>query len=138
MHREVFPSPGDELTPEERALLEQLEHGDDELEASRRGAPSTRVADDVRMEGTLVSRGPIHIAGVLVGDATSADAIVVEPPARITGHLSAVDVVVNGRVSGDIRARRRLELAAGADLSGNLLEQPEVLVIHERARFGRS
>ncbi len=136
MLKDFFASHSEEPEPDESALLDQLESADEDLSPSRRAAPPTRVGDDVRMEGRLVSRGSIHIEGSLVGDVSSAGTIVVEPKGRVAGDLAAVDVVVNGRVSGNIRARRRLELAAGAQLSGRLLDQPEVLVVHEKAHFG--
>lgn len=135
MRRDFFSQQADDLTPEERSLLEQLER-DEELAPARRGLAPTHIGPDVEMEGRLVSRGSISIQGRLVGSASSGDTLRLEPEGRVEGDLSAVDVVVNGAIHGAIHARRRLELAAQARLSGRLLEQPEVLVIHEKARFG--
>ena len=61
----------------------------------------------------------------------------VDPGADVRADVSALDVVVNGRLRGGVHARRRLELSEHAEWDGALAGQPEVLVIHEKANFGK-
>jgi cytoskeletal protein CcmA (bactofilin family) len=126
----------DDLSPEELALLDQLDQSDDDSILTRRAGKQTVIGADVIMNGELNSRNSISIKGELRGIATSGDRIVLEASGRVKGDLSAIDVVVDGHITGNISARRRLELKSKAHLEGGLNEQPEVLVIHEKASFG--
>jgi len=133
MRNKYFP-PSEELSPDEEALLQQLDVADEPL-AGRR-APS-RVGPDVQMDGELRCRGELHLAGRFTGRAEAGERLVVDPGADVRADVSALDVIVNGRLRGGVHARRRLELSEHAEWDGALAGQPEVLVIHEKARFGK-
>ena len=133
MKSRFFPS-SDDLSPDEEALLRQLDQGDEPL-AGRR-APS-RVGPDAQMTGLLRCRGELHLGGRFSGTVEAGERLVVEPGADVRADVSAVDVIVNGRLRGGVHARRRLELSEHAEWDGSLSQQPEVLVIHEKARFGK-
>jgi cytoskeletal protein CcmA (bactofilin family) len=63
----------------------------------------TRIGADTWIEGTLMSMGDIAIAGHVRGP-IAAERVVLEEGAVVEGAIEAVEVAVNGRFDGPIRA----------------------------------
>ncbi|MDX2205603.1 MAG: polymer-forming cytoskeletal protein [Hyphomicrobiaceae bacterium] len=68
---------------------------------SASGAPSV-IGADLTITGNLESRGEVQIEGDLQGDVNAAK-IVIGERARITGSLTAEEIVIRGSVQGSIR-----------------------------------
>jgi cytoskeletal protein CcmA (bactofilin family) len=69
--------------------------------AGRSGAPSV-IGADLTITGNLESKGEVQIEGDLQGDVHAAK-IVIGERARITGSLTADEIVIRGAVQGSIR-----------------------------------
>ena len=95
-----------------------------------RGAPSL-ISADLSVTGTLAADGDIQIDGNLEGD-VRCTSLVIGEKASIQGEVVAEDVVVRGRVSGSIRARK-IQLCASAHVEGNILH--EALAVETGAYF---
>lgn len=69
--------------------------------SGRGGAPSV-IGADLTITGNLESKGEVQIEGDLQGDVNAAK-IVIGERARITGSLTAEEIVIRGSVQGSIR-----------------------------------
>src|SRR6185369_5923251 len=86
-----------------------------------------------RVEGKLTFEGSVRIDGQVEGEIGAQDTVIVGEGADLTAQINANTVVVQGRVTGDITARKRVELKAPAVVSGNI-STPSI-VIHEGVVF---
>jgi cytoskeletal protein CcmA (bactofilin family) len=86
-----------------------------------------------RVEGKLTFEGSVRIDGHVEGEIEAHDAVIVGDSALINAQISAETVVVKGKVTGDISARKRVELRAPGKLVGNITTPS--LVIHEGVVF---
>jgi cytoskeletal protein CcmA (bactofilin family) len=86
-----------------------------------------------RVEGKLSFEGSVRIDGQIEGEINAQDTVVIGDSAEVNAQIRAGTVIVEGKVNGDIAARKRVELRAPARLVGNL--STPSLVIHEGALF---
>lgn len=80
----------------------------------------TRVASGARFEGKILGSADLRIDGELVGEVAVPAMVVVGPEGRVTGPISARVIRVAGRVAGDLRGTERVEIAATANLEGDI------------------
>lgn len=71
-------------------------------------------------EGKLTFEGTVRIDGKFSGEIHTNDVLVIGEGAKIQAEISAGSVVVNGEVSGNIRAKTSIELHQPARVRGNL------------------
>jgi cytoskeletal protein CcmA (bactofilin family) len=84
----------------------------------------TLIGPGTRIEGNLIVTGGVHLEGYVKGNvATGPDGTAVlsiGPQGVVEGIVEVPRVIVHGEVRGDIRARDKVELGAGARVSGNV------------------
>lgn len=80
-------------------------------------APGTKVEGDVHFDNQLFVKGEVR--GNIIAEKAEAQ-LVISPEGLVAGEVKAPNVVINGRVEGDVHATQRLELAAGAQVKGDL------------------
>jgi cytoskeletal protein CcmA (bactofilin family) len=82
---------------------------------------ATMIGKSVKIDGELSGSEDLIMDGELHGTIKLPGArLTIGPAARVYGDIAAKDVVVFGRVDGDIRATGRLELRASALMHGNV------------------
>jgi cytoskeletal protein CcmA (bactofilin family) len=86
-----------------------------------------------RVEGKLTFEGSVKIDGHVEGEIQAQQAVIVGESAVINAQISADTIVVKGKVTGDITARKQVELRSPAKLTGNITTPS--LVIHEGVVF---
>ncbi len=86
-----------------------------------------------RVEGKLTFEGSVKIDGYVEGEIVAQEAVVVGDSAVISAQIHAETVIVKGKLTGDIIARKRVELRAPGRLMGNITTPS--LVIHEGVVF---
>lgn len=86
-----------------------------------------------RVEGKLTFEGSVRIDGHVEGEIEAHAAVIIGDSAIINAQIQAETVVVKGKVTGDITARKRVELCAPGKLMGNITTPS--LVIHEGVVF---
>lgn len=86
-----------------------------------------------RVTGKLVFEGTVRIEGQVEGEISAQDTLIVGESAVVNAQINGVTVIVHGRVTGDITARKRLELQAPGKLFGNI--NTPSLVINEGVIF---
>ena len=101
--------------------------------AARAAAAQAHLGKGSRVEGKLTFEGSVQIDGQVEGEIEAQDSVIIGETAVVNAQISAGTIVVKGKVTGDIVARKRVELCAPAKLTGNLTT-PSV-VIHEGVVF---
>ena len=79
------------------------------------------ITRDVMIDGSIVSRGTIHVEGTVHGDVRS-QTCVVDSDGVVEGEVVAENVYVRGRIIGPIRGVH-VHLYAGAHVEGDILNE---------------
>lgn len=110
--------------------------GADASDAGGRWSGSN-VDSDVVLEGELLTRGPVKLDGKFNGQLSCGETLSIGSTGVVRGEVETVNVVIRGKLEGNLLARKRLEIEPGGSFSGDLVVQPEVLVLAEAAQFAR-
>jgi cytoskeletal protein CcmA (bactofilin family) len=86
-----------------------------------------------RVEGKLTFEGSVKIDGYIEGEVQAQQAVIVGETAVINAQINAETIVIKGKVTGDVTARKQVELRGPAKLTGNITTPS--LVIHEGVLF---
>ncbi len=102
----------------------------------------TVIGEGTEIHGKVVFRDGFHLDGVIIGDVFSAEGdvkstLIVSDSGSIKGNLKVANIILNGRVHGDVVAGRAdlapearingtlyyklLEMAMGAEVNGKLI-----------------
>ena len=87
----------------------------------------SRVGAKLHFEGTA------RVDGQVEGEISVHDTLIIGESAVVTAHISGDTIVIRGKVTGDIRARKRVEIHAPGKLYGNITTPN--LVIHDGVMF---
>ncbi|WP_035040604.1 polymer-forming cytoskeletal protein [Desulfovibrio sp. X2] len=82
-------------------------------------------------QGKLHFQGSVRIDGVFHGEVTSDGTLVVGQEADVQGQIHVGQLVLSGRMTGEVHAREKVVLHKTANLQGSLYSP--VLVIDEGA-----
>ena len=78
----------------------------------------------LEIDGNVKFAGTLDVEGVVNGDIVAVegqDALIrVREKGCVNGDIHAPKVIINGRVNGDVFASKHLELAARAEVNGNV------------------
>lgn len=86
-----------------------------------------------RVSGKLNFDGTVRVDGQVEGEISAQDTLIVGESAVVTAQISGNTIVIKGKVTGDINARKRVEIRAPGKLYGNIVTPS--LVIHEGVLF---
>ena len=86
-----------------------------------------------RVGGKLHFEGTARVDGQVEGEISVRDTLIIGEPAVVTAHISGNTIVIRGKVTGDIRARKRVEIHAPGKLYGNITTPN--LVLHDGVIF---
>lgn len=86
-----------------------------------------------RVSGKLNFEGTVRVDGQVEGEISAQDTLIVGESAVVTAQISGSTVIIKGKVTGDINARKRVEIRAPGKLYGNIVTPS--LVIHEGVMF---
>ena len=78
----------------------------------------TYLAAGSQFEGRMTFQGPSVVACHLIGDIEADDMVIIEEGADVRGNIRAANVIVKGRVAGDIYASDGVEVAATGNFEG--------------------
>jgi cytoskeletal protein CcmA (bactofilin family) len=81
---------------------------------------TTYIAEGSKITGTLTGKGSYVFCGEVEGDCDIEGPVTLATGGHWTGTLKAVDVVIAGRVDGDVIAGGRVEIAGSARIAGSL------------------
>lgn len=117
-HREAG---GEAVQPREVGIKESL------------GPETTVVGRGAQLEGTLVSLESIRIEGKASGKIAARGDVILSSDSQVEADIEAENVVMGGKLKGNITARTKTELVDGGRLEGKI--QSKVLVVREGAMF---
>jgi len=80
----------------------------------------TCLGEQTSFEGTLISRDNIAIHGKVKGRIECQGKVVADEKANIEADIVAEEVVISGKVLGNVSAMTRLEICSGAVLQGDI------------------
>ena len=84
----------------------------------------TIIGQQTRIEGNIHFSGGLHIDGQVKGgviaEADSTSVLTVSEHGSIEGDVRVPTVILNGKVTGDVRSAERIELAAKARVDGDV------------------
>lgn len=80
--------------------------------------PHAVIRGDISFSGGLYVEGTIH--GKVSADDGSAAVLTIAENGHVEGEVRAPVVVISGRMTGDVHAGERIELAAHARVNGNI------------------
>lgn len=83
------------------------------------GQIDTLIGEQCHLQGNLKSQNSIRIEGRIIGNVACEGMVVVGEKGRIEGNIEAKDLLVYGRIEGDITAGN-LDLKTTAHISGNI------------------
>ncbi len=78
------------------------------------------VGAGAEFEGLLSLRRPGRIEGEVKGDVIAAASLWIGPGGCVRGRVEADEVIVDGRLEGEVHARGRIELRRGARVRADL------------------
>lgn len=95
---------------------------------------SAVIGKSVQIRGEVKGSEDLVVDGLVEGTVTLAESrLTIGPNATVTANVAARDVIVLGRLSGNIRADGRVELRKGCDVAGDIVSGR--LSIEENAMF---
>src|SRR3954447_23238229 len=96
-------------------------------DARPEGEINTLLGRGSEFEGKLTFEGTVRIDGKLSGEIFSEDVLVVGEGAQVSAEIDVGVIIVEGNVTGNIRAKRAVELHAPARVKGNI-ETPSLYI----------
>jgi cytoskeletal protein CcmA (bactofilin family) len=93
----------------------------------------TFIGPNVTVEGTISGSEPIVVEGTVRGRIDLSADLRIGTKARLEASVHAKNVLVEGKITGDVSADDRVELVASAAVDGNI-KAPKIIVA-EGAKF---
>jgi cytoskeletal protein CcmA (bactofilin family) len=113
--------------------VEMFERERDAVSTLEANATSAFLGKGSRVTGKLVCEGSGRIEGQVEGEIAAQDTLIIGESAVVNAQIKCVSIVVQGRVTGDITAAKRIEIRAPGKVFGNIATPS--LVIHEGTTF---
>jgi cytoskeletal protein CcmA (bactofilin family) len=82
--------------------------------------PTTYIAPATKIVGTISGEGAYIFCGSVEGDCDIQGPVTVAEGGHWKGTVRANDVIVSGKVEGDVVARERVEISSTARITGSL------------------
>ena len=86
-----------------------------------------------RQEGTLTFKGQARLDGEFKGVIQGDGLVLVGPSARVEAEITATNIIISGRVAGNLEASQRVELKKPGNLTGDVTAP--LVVMEEGVRF---
>jgi cytoskeletal protein CcmA (bactofilin family) len=101
------------------------------------GEISTLLGEGSEFEGKLTFEGTVRIDGVLKGEVFSDDVLIIGEGARVEAEIDVGEIIIQGTVTGNIRAKQSIELLSPGRVRGDLTT-PNLLIEKGAIFEGRS
>lgn len=80
----------------------------------------TIIGSETVFEGTVTTKSPMRVDGIVKGDIDSVNTVIVGPTGEINGTVKANDLYIAGTINGDVEVTNKTEFVSGGYLHGNL------------------
>ncbi|RKD31213.1 bactofilin family protein [Thermohalobacter berrensis] len=78
-------------------------------------------------QGTLNASGDIKINGIFKGDIYSANNVYISSTGKIIGNVEADNIIINGEVNGNIKAKTKIHLTENSILTGDIITKKFII-----------
>jgi cytoskeletal protein CcmA (bactofilin family) len=89
------------------------------------------ISKNTKVSATITTPNDIRIDGIINGDVTTAQRLVIGPSAVIKGDVSAAEVDCYGKIEGNLTVKGLLELKEHASIHGSI--KTGLLVVEQGA-----
>ena len=103
------------------------------MRANKQIRMTTIIGKNAECAGDFSAQGSARIDGIIKGNVTVSEALLIGVPGSVDGDGSAKAVIIGGEVIGNVTAPERAELTATAKVIGDI--STAVIVIDEKAVF---
>ena len=93
----------------------------------------TFIGPNISVEGTVTGSEAVVVEGSLKGNVKLGGELRIGNKARVEATVHARNIVIEGKLNGDVSADERVELVAGSNVNGNI-KAPRI-VVAEGASF---
>ncbi len=83
--------------------------------------------------GTITGSGIVRIDGTFEGTITTKELIVIGTTGKLKANLEATDIIIGGTLIGNIKARQKTKIEAGAKVHGDI--ETKLIRIEDGAFF---
>lgn len=87
----------------------------------------TLIGTDTHFHGTITTKGMLRVDGKIDGGINEASEVIIGGDGQIKGDISAVNVIVGGKVTGNLSATSTIELLPTAHVYGDI-RTPQLLI----------
>ena len=105
----------------------------EEVTITKSGDLNTLIGKGSKLEGTLVVENSVRIDGIIKGNVSTSDSLVIGKQGEVEGELTAKNAVIGGKVIGKINATGKVILESRAIFHGEM--KASRLVIDDGAIF---
>jgi cytoskeletal protein CcmA (bactofilin family) len=103
--------------------------------ASKQPLEVSVIGEDMEVVGSVHSSGVVKVSGIVLGNVSADDKLLVAKGGRVKGDVCAREVVLNGEVCGSVVAEKRVELQGSAVIHGDITTPH--LIRSEAESFGK-
>ncbi len=111
--------------------------GRSEVRVSEKEKSETVVGDGTQIQGTMRSDGAVRIDGLFEGEIYAEGDVVVGERGMVKATLVARNILIAGKVEGNVEAREKLELVATGKLIGDI-KTPNLVIADGAIFIGKS
>jgi cytoskeletal protein CcmA (bactofilin family) len=105
--------------------------------ASAKDGGVTILTSGCHFAGKLYCKGATRIGGTIEGEVIAEGLLIVEEDAVINASVRAEEIVVHGRMEGNLHVQRKIEMCATADVQADIVT-PNLLVQEGAIYNGRT
>jgi len=80
----------------------------------------TIIGEDVRIKGELEANGNIRLEGMVEGHIAIAGDLLLGEHGKVIGNIAAHNIMVSGKVEGDIKTQGRIEIMTTGHIQGDV------------------
>lgn len=91
------------------------------------------IGQDAVFEGSLHAKETTRVDGLIKGDVTIDEVLILGVSGKIVGNVTAATIMVGGQVEGDLHAKEKIIISATGKVNGNL--HTKKLIVDENAVF---
>ncbi|MCP4230296.1 MAG: polymer-forming cytoskeletal protein [bacterium] len=81
------------------------------------------VTEDTVLEGDYEGKADLCIAGTINGDVDVKGTVFVDSTGNVVGSVNGASVIVSGKISGNVTAKKEVELRDGAKVGGYVVSR---------------
>jgi cytoskeletal protein CcmA (bactofilin family) len=94
---------------------------------------ATLIGPEAAIKGDLKSKGDLVIAGTVEGEVSSDSKVVIAQGGSVIGRVTGMEIVIEGRITGDATASKSLSILSSAEVRGDVITP--VIMIEPGATF---